>query len=92
LLGVSSSFQRCLAHLNRCNIEVIVKKLMYHLWYIRGEGVKVFVSIIINKMIISFFFFNMVILLFLFNLRLCFKTENFGTQFGELDKDSHKKH
>jgi len=37
LLGVSSSFQRYLARLNRYNIdEVIVKKLMYHLWYIRG--------------------------------------------------------
>jgi len=41
LLGVSFSFQQYLARLNWFNIdEIIVKKLMYHLWYICKEGVK----------------------------------------------------
>jgi len=37
--------------------------------------------------------FNIEILLFLFSLWLCFKTEKFGAQFGELENviKSHKK-
>jgi len=49
-----------------------------------GKGIKMLVSIIIIKLVISLI---IMILLFLFNLRLCFKTENlFGALFGELDK------